>query len=114
LIDNACKFASQNGNVLVSLHVENEHIALAIENDGEHIPPSLREKVFDRFYQVSNGDNRDASGLGLGLAIARNFANSCGGKIEIQESRIGSKVCLRIPYIKPESMHRDVLVSMTA
>jgi response regulator RpfG family c-di-GMP phosphodiesterase len=102
LIDNACKFANQGGEVDVSLFKEDGNIVLIVENSGERIPVFLREKVFERFFQVSDGDNRDSSGLGLGLAIAKNFAESCGGRIDILDSRIGSKVRLQIPYIPTE------------
>lgn len=99
LVDNAFKFAAQDGDVWFSLHAEDRFVVFAIENDGERIPPILKEKAFDRFFQVSNGDDRNSSGLGLGLAIARNFADSCGGSVEFLDSKIGTKISLRIPLI---------------
>lgn len=114
LIDNACKFANQNGEINISLINENGNVVLTIENSGERIPVSMREKVFDRFFQVSDGDNRDASGLGLGLAIAKNFADSCGGKIEILDSKIGSRIRLQIPYIQSEIAQEMSLSSTPA
>jgi len=99
LMDNACKFAQQDGSVWFSLHSEDSDVVITIENDGEKIPVALKDKVFDRFFQVSNGDNRDSSGLGLGLAIARNFADSCGGSIQFSDSKVGTKVSLRFPLI---------------
>jgi response regulator RpfG family c-di-GMP phosphodiesterase len=103
LMDNACKFASEDGSVWFSLHAEERDVVITIENDGEKIPAALKDKVFDRFFQVSNGDNRNSSGLGLGLAIARNFAESCGGSIEFLESKIGAKISLRFPLIIPSA-----------
>jgi response regulator RpfG family c-di-GMP phosphodiesterase len=97
LVDNACKFARQDGKVQVSLSQVGDSIELSVENDGTKIPPILREKVFDRFFQVSSGDARDAGGLGLGLSIAKNFADSCGGKIEAIESKLGNCIRLQIP-----------------
>lgn len=114
LIDNAFKFANQGGEVDVSLFKEDGNIVLIVENSGERIPVFLREKVFDRFFQVSDGDNRDSSGLGLGLAIAKNFAESCGGKVEILDSRIGSKVRLQLPYIQPEPAHSSSFAAVSA
>jgi signal transduction histidine kinase len=103
LIDNACKFAPQDGTVWFSLHAEDDDVVISIENDGEKIPTILKDKVFDRFFQVSNGDNRDSSGLGLGLAIARNFADSCGGSIKFLDSKVGTKISLRFPRVVPSA-----------
>ena len=101
LMDNACKFAPQEGSVWFSLHAEDRDVVITIENDGNKIPHALKDKVFDRFFQVSSGDNRESSGLGLGLAIARNFAESCGGSIEFLDSKVGAKISLRFPLIVP-------------
>jgi response regulator RpfG family c-di-GMP phosphodiesterase len=109
LVDNACKFAPENGKVWVMLHEEGKYIVLTVENNGQRIPAALREKVFERFFQVSNGDNRDSSGLGLGLAIASNFADACGGKIEILDSKVGSKIRLQVPHIKTTESQKNLI-----
>jgi response regulator RpfG family c-di-GMP phosphodiesterase len=101
LMDNACKFAPQDGSIWFSLHAEEHDVVITIENNGEKIPVALQDKVFDRFFQVSSGDNRDSSGLGLGLAIARNFAESCRGSIKFLDSKVGAKISLRFPLIIP-------------
>jgi signal transduction histidine kinase len=104
LVDNACKFAKPDGQVAISLQKENDQAVLTIENDGTRIPNSLQDKVFERFFQVSSGDARESSGLGLGLAITRNFVDSCGGAVEFLDSKSGTKICMRLPVIVEAKM----------
>ena len=72
------------------LHIE-------VQDDGPGIPPDLREKVFERFYQVSNGETRKYEGLGVGLTIARAVFESSGGYVKIAESEQGCCVQALLP-----------------
>lgn len=98
LLDNACKFSPQNGKVNIFM-AENGlgGCALTITNQGPAIPPELREKVFERFYQISQGDGRHYDGLGLGLTITRAFARDLGGDVVILDSKSECWVKMTIP-----------------
>jgi two-component system sensor histidine kinase KdpD len=68
------------GPVRVSAAVNGKALIVSIEDDGPGIPFDIRERVFDRFYQAN--DRRKArSGSGLGLPIAKGFAEIIGGTI---------------------------------
>jgi response regulator RpfG family c-di-GMP phosphodiesterase len=97
LVDNACKFANHDGRIQVSFQQQGQEVVFSVENDGAKIPVALREKVFDRFFQISNGTSRQSSGLGLGLSIVRDYADSSGGSIEISETKLGTCVSLHLP-----------------
>lgn len=66
-------------------------------NRGSSIPKALREKVFERFYQGSQGDARQNNGLGVGLTIARAFARALGGDVTILGSEKDCWVKMVIP-----------------
>ena len=56
LVDNACKFSPENGKVSISVEPgESDGCVIEVTNDGIGIPPELREKVFERYYQISQG-----------------------------------------------------------
>ncbi len=71
-------------------------IKMAVEDNGRgqrkrHSSRELRERVFDKFFRATrDGDitNRQPSGTGMGLAIARGIVEAHGGKIWI-ESGVG-------------------------
>ncbi len=95
LLDNAGKFSVQNGDI--SIFLENKQrggSVLTISNEGARIPLELREKVFERFFQISPGLHE---GLGLGLTIARAFARALGGDVLILDTKAGCEVQLTIP-----------------
>ncbi|MBK8821368.1 MAG: hybrid sensor histidine kinase/response regulator [Anaerolineales bacterium] len=72
LLDNAFRFSPERGRVALLVSAgKNGGATITVQDEGRGIPVELREKVFERFYQVSQGDGREYQGLGLGLTIAR-------------------------------------------
>ena len=105
LMDNAFKFSFDKGQV--SLRVKpglNGGVTIIVQDEGPGISPELREKVFERFYQVSQGDNREYEGLGLGLTIARAVFQSLNGDIQILDSPVGCHVHAFIPDHQPDDI----------
>jgi signal transduction histidine kinase len=93
LADNAFKFSPEHGTV-----------KLAVKPGENGIPVDLREKVFERFDQVSQGDERQFQGLGVGLTIARAVFAGLGGEVKILESGQGCHVLASIPDLRPEDI----------
>lgn len=105
LADNAFKFSPQHGRV--SLNVQqgaNGGVSVVVQDEGPGIPPELGEKVFERFYQISQGDSREHEGLGLGLTIARAIFQSLNGDVQILYSPKGFRVQAFIPDHQPEDI----------
>lgn len=103
LADNAFKFNSQNGKVNLQARTgPNGGLRLAISDEGPGIPLEEREKVFEKFYQISQGDTRKYDGLGVGLTIARAMFRSLGGDVKIVDSPKGCLVLAELPDVRPE------------
>ncbi len=84
LLDNAIKYSPVAGSVCVRvLGVENQAIAVEVEDTGRGIPAEHRARVFDRFYRIDEGRSRETGGAGLGLAIAKWGAEAHGGRLEL-------------------------------
>ena len=79
-------------------------VAITIQDEGPGIPLELREKVFERFYQIDQGDSRKYEGLGVGLTIARAVFTSLGGTVSILDSLHGCRVQALIPSYRPEDI----------
>ncbi len=81
LVDNAVKYAGENGIVRVRLEAGHDLHRLAVEDTGPGIPPDQHAAVFRRF--VRNHTGGEARGSGLGLYLARRNVESMGGRIDL-------------------------------
>jgi len=105
LIDNACKFSPQGGKVKFFLQIgRNGGAAIVVEDEGPGIPTELQEKVLERYYQISQGDNREQEGLGVGLFIARAVFSSLGGSVTILDNSTGFHIQAVLPNLRPEDI----------
>jgi signal transduction histidine kinase len=105
LIDNAFKFSFEKGRVSLSVQPgSNGGVAILIQDDGPGISLELREKVFERFYQASQGDSREYEGMGVGLTLARFVFRSLNGDVQILDSPEGCWVRAFIPDHGPEDI----------
>src|SRR5262249_32051667 len=81
LLSNAVKFTPKGGQVQVLLERANSHVEISVIDTGRGIRPEFLPHVFDRFRQADASTTRQYSGLGLGLAIAKQLVEMHGGSI---------------------------------
>jgi signal transduction histidine kinase len=95
LLDNACKYSSNQRLVRLLAERDEGYAVLAVEDEGAGIPPAERERVFERFTRLG----KDRTGLGLGLFIGRQLARAQGGDLVLADPRhsAGSRFELRLP-----------------
>jgi len=82
LIDNACKYAGDPGNVVITLKREGRDAVYRVANTGENISADDLPHVFDRFFR-SDTSRTDETGHGLGLSIAKYIAEGLRGTISV-------------------------------
>lgn len=98
VLDNAFKFSPENGRVELAISVTPASEAtIQVRDEGPGIPAELREKVFDRFFQGSQGDTREQEGLGVGLTLAKAVVELLGGQIRLLEQNSGCGLELWLP-----------------
>lgn len=91
LVGNAIKFTDPGGRVVLSarLHRDARRVCLRVLDTGRGIAKPDRARIFERLYQVDRAkDDPAASGLGLGLSIAREIVCSHGHDLRLY-SRVG-------------------------
>jgi two-component system OmpR family sensor kinase len=81
LFQNAMRAAGPQGRIHLNLF-EHEGLAIAeVWDSGPGVPPSERERIFERLVRLDHSRAQDAGGSGLGLAIARGYARAHGGDL---------------------------------
>jgi len=96
LLTNAVKFTPTGGQVDVRLHRSGDRMALEVRDTGIGIEPQFLPFVFDRFRQGTTGTARRQSGLGLGLAIAKQLVELHGGTISAESRGPGQGALFRV------------------
>ena len=105
LVDNAFKLSPPEGTVILKMTSGvNGGVTLAIEDQGPGIPVALHEKVFERYYQVSQGSVREHQGLGLGLTLARAVFRSLNGDVKVIDSAQGCCVQAVLPDVSLDDL----------
>jgi PAS domain S-box-containing protein len=103
LISNAIKF-TERGTVELTASVQGDQALFAVRDTGVGMTSEMLERIFDPFWQVERPTTRRTGGTGLGLSVARRFAQLLGGEITVQsEPRVGSTFVLQLPLIAPET-----------
>lgn len=75
----------ENPLVRIYAKTQGEAVQVCIENNGPAIAPSDRENIFKAFLTTKKGGGRP-QGTGLGLPIARKYAEHMGGRVELDVS----------------------------
>lgn len=84
LLDNAVKFAGENGSVRIEFEDDGAILTISIIDSGTGIAPADQAFVFSRFYKGDKSHNE--KGSGLGLSIATEIADSLGEKLWLKSS----------------------------
>ena len=79
LLANAVKYSPRGGDVMVRVETAAEQARLAVADRGPGIPADALPHLFERFYRGQHAPG--ATGLGLGLYIARMIVEAHGGRI---------------------------------
>lgn len=100
LIDNAIKYSSTNGRVLINAIREISLIAIKVQDWGSGIPQEHLPRLFERFYRVDKARSRKLGGTGLGLAIAKHIVQAHNGQINVESTPgKGSTFTVHLPLI---------------
>ncbi len=82
LLDNAIKFANDNGDLDIKIVKDNFKVSVSISNSGSSIAESEYDKIFTKFYRVEDKD--DNEGNGIGLSIVKHIVQLHRGDIKVE------------------------------
>ena len=104
ILDNAIKFSAAGGKIEVTQSTQ----ALAIRDYGKGIEAEALPYIFERYYRSPDKDNQ--SGMGLGLAIAKQIAQRHQITIEAlqPEDQLGGTE-FRFTFLAPENLTPEMM-----
>ena len=109
LVDNAIKFTQQGKVAVATRYIpESNSVEFKVSDTGVGIPKEKIPIIFEMFRQVDGSETRPYGGVGLGLFIAKKFAEMLGGNIVVQsEPRNGSTFTVTLPANNAKNYEQD-------
>lgn len=103
LLSNAIKF-TDIGCIVLHVTRAGDYLSIRVRDTGVGIPAKEVVKLFDPFFQVGTGVQRNFQGTGLGLAICEKLISMMDGDISVDtEPGMGSQFTIRIPLYAAQS-----------
>ncbi|WP_144876173.1 ATP-binding protein [Microbacterium sp. 1.5R] len=84
VIANAHRHAPDDSRVIVSTSTIGDHAEIRVIDRGAGVPAEKRDQIFQPFQRLGDTDN--TTGLGLGLALSRGFAEGMGGSLTPEDT----------------------------
>lgn len=89
LIANALRHGKPGGPVKVKVSADGNEAAFQVHNEGQPIPPSIKEMIFTGMFKKKDEDSLQQSSYGLGLYIVKEIVEGHKGKIEVDSTEEG-------------------------
>ena len=98
LLSNAVRYTSNKGKVEISIAKKETWVLVQISDTGYGIPASQQSQIFSRFFRAENIKGKGATGVGLGLYIAKSVLSQIGGEIWFKsKEKEGTTFYIKIP-----------------
>lgn len=110
LVNNAAKYTQDGGKIHLSVTTQNDHVVIAISDNGLGIPKDMLTQVFERFTQVNRSLDRSQGGLGIGLALVSQLVDMHGGTIKAESAGLGLGSTFTVTL--PTNMPKEAALSL--
>jgi len=101
LLTNSAKFTPAGGKLKIEASKVDNRCKVSVIDDGIGIEKEDQERIFEPFCQLDNSMTKEKSGVGLGLAVAKQIVEKHGGRIWVEsEYGKGSRFIFTIPLVR--------------
>lgn len=97
LISNAIKYNKDGGKIIITVEKRADNIISKITDTGIGLEKDEIPRIFERFYMVDKGRNRNTNSTGLGLAIVKHIVEDMGGTIDV-ESELNKGTTMKVIF----------------
>ncbi len=100
LFNNAIKYSPHADTVLVHVAKDEKHVHISVQDFGIGIAQEHQNKIFERFYQVTDPEEKTYPGLGIGLYISHEIVKRHNGQMWVEsEKGKGTTFHVTLPLI---------------
>jgi len=104
LLSNAIKYSPQAEKIIVHLSQEQEQAIIGVQDFGIGIAEAHYQRIFERFYQVTDPEEKTFPGLGIGLYISSEIIERHHGRIWVESNKgQGSTFSIALPLTQEAS-----------
>jgi CheY-like chemotaxis protein len=109
VLSNAFKYTPVEGTIRILVDQTPSDLRIRISDTGPGIPQESQKLIFNRFYQIQDGNNKNRTGTGIGLHLCHSLMKIHQGKIFVEsEYGEGSVFTILLPldnnYLKPDEI----------
>ncbi len=102
---NAAKYGAPGTPIEVVIERSGDHFSLRVKNEGNPIPRSMQETIFEPFRRTLDAEKGPQEGWGLGLSLVRGLAEAHGGKVSVTSSEeAGTCFTVTLPVRPPVAL----------
>ena len=102
ILSNAVRYTEPDGRILIGWEQSDQGYALWVENQCKPVPEEDLDKLFEPFYTISYSRNRDESGTGLGLYIARKNLEALKLPYSLESTSLGLRFTVTLVPQAPD------------
>ena len=101
LLSNAAKYTPSGGTISLDVHQQEHEVVIAVTDNGMGIPATMRSSIFEMFTQVGEHLTHAQGGLGIGLALVKQFVAMHDGSITVASEGVNQGSCftVRLPLL---------------
>jgi two-component system sensor histidine kinase KdpD len=110
IVENAVKYSPEGQQVLISASAIADRVEMRVVDQGPGVPDEAKDRIFAPFQR--HGDAPRGTGVGLGLAVARGFAEAMGGTLTAEDTPGGGFTM--VLTLKPAAGHSPTAPDLPA
>ena len=97
LLRNAIAYCYDHTKIQLSAQMKRGDVEIIFTNEGDKIPGTMLQTIFEKFYRVDGSRSSGTGGAGLGLAIAKEIVELHGGLIRAKSDDIKTQFIVTLP-----------------
>lgn len=98
ILKNAIAYSYENSIIDISAKEQEKNIIITFTNQGNPIPQTKLNTIFEKFYRLDSARSTNTGGAGLGLAIAQEIISAHDGTITVESNTKNTTFTIKLPH----------------